>query len=224
MIHTASPTASEDRLRALFVERLGRLRALDEGGGFDMMTLDASRIEPLAGETAMRAALHTSCFWRGEAMLAGHARGVTGRVCMAKAPSTVYAPEPARPLMLLPAPEAISVLAEAPGYAPRQIAWRGGRWRIAQVWGPDILSASADPNLIDSIKSRELGPGLVLDPFPSENRFTLFGNGSRASRIASPAYYIAEDDKGRRFWLSREEGDGAGLQRPPHWRLHGLFV
>ncbi|PHZ83931.1 nucleotidyltransferase [Paremcibacter congregatus] len=99
-----------------------------------------------------------------------------------------------RPVVLLPFPEPVTVMAEVPDGPPVRFDWRRIRHQVAAVDGPERLS-------------------------PEWWRRDMSGN-----RPASETrdYFRIEDEQGRRYWLYRaglyERGE------TPRWYLQGLFA
>ncbi len=105
-----------------------------------------------------------------------------------------------RPLLLLAAPEPVSVMAEVPEGAPVRLSWRRLNHRIVRASGPERI----EPEWW-----REIG---AVD-------------GSR-SRVRD--YYTIETAAGARFWVFRAgrygaDDDGGEDARAPGWFIHGVF-
>ena len=113
-------------------------------------------------------------------------------------------PRQLRPLVLLPWPEPIEVVAPVPDGPPVMFRRGRHRHRVRTAEGPE-----------------RIGPEWWLE---DDGLDSLRQSGNRRARIRD--YYRIEDSDGVRFWIYRE-----GLYRPdisarwdlPRWYLHGLF-
>jgi len=128
--------------------------------------------------------------------------------------STWPAPEPARPLLLLPRAEPIEVTALVPDGPPRRFCWRGATYDVAGSQGPERIAAEwwrAPP----SHPPPQWGP----------RRASAAGRPSGEGKGGEPTrdYYLVEDAGGRRFWLYREGLYGRETAAAC-WFVHGLFA
>lgn len=210
-IGTARPARDADHLARLFEDKL---EGLDPGFGVEVMTLLASRTEPmgpvqgeLAGgreadaEEASRLLdrLVGRLGPRNVARLAPHASHLPERASREQPAGAQpkagdwRSPKnkPPRPLRLLPQPVPIQVMAPVPDGPPVLFRWQRTQYRVAAAEGPERIA----PEWWET-EGRPLSPE-VRD------------------------YYRIEAESGGRYWVYRE-----GLyrpDRPPAWYLHGVF-
>jgi protein ImuB len=211
----ARPSAEAKHIGRVLEEKLAKLEGrFDPSLGFDAVALYAMSVEPLIdrqtdilngitnGDTKEKAArfLDRVTARLGEEAVtrftfaeshwperAGRQSPVASAAPRASKPP-LQASLP-RPLMMLPRPEPIDVIALVPDYPPRKFTWRHISHIIARAEGPERIS----PEWWDE-------------------------------GAASPArdYYIAEDERGQRFWLYREGVYGKSERQ--RWYIHGLFA
>jgi protein ImuB len=104
-----------------------------------------------------------------------------------------------RPVRLLPSPELITVsLAEVPDGPPPSMIWRSVPYRFVKTSGPERIGAE----------------WWTLPYAPADKE----DDGSSLTRD----YFIAEDERGRRFWLFRQGLYEQGMVQ--RWYLHGFFA
>jgi len=132
---------------------------------------------------------------------------------------TAWPQRGARPLMLLPHPEPIDVIAELPDLPPAQFLWRRLRRRVVRADGPERIEP-------EWWRTRTGAMARLLATLPLADSL---GDDVPTGRLAPDApdpalrdYYRVEDASGRRFWLFR-----VGLARRqserPRWYVHGVF-
>jgi protein ImuB len=229
-VNAARATRDASHIARLFSHRAERLSGeYDAGFGIDMIRLAASSVSPVdpaqtsAFESGDVTADLDRLFDRMTSRLGPLAvvrtkfvnthipeRAVRLEPMIARTEDDPLAePDPAvpRPVRLLPAPEAVTVIAEVPDGPPARMIWRRVTYRFLKASGPERISAEwwtnpAPPPPDVSPTMQELGG------------FYVEGHSTRD-------YYIAEDDEGRRFWLFRE--GLFGLNPQPRWFLHGFF-
>jgi protein ImuB len=106
-----------------------------------------------------------------------------------------------RPLVLLPQPARIDVVAVAPDGTPAQFYWAGRRYLVAYAWGPERIETGwwrgADAN-----QNPPAEPGAK--------------GGKSNGAFVRRDYYRVETTEGARFWIFRRLGDR-------EWFLHGRF-
>ena len=203
----ASASRDARHLHALFK---GKLDRINPGYGFDLITLDAGMVEPLAmlqtrldgaaaqdvhlpqlidrlaarfGAKAVQHPMLQASHIPERAERLGVALGDAGRspVKMTKE----------RPIRLLTKAEEIRVLYAVPEGPPAQFIWRRQTHRVARYEGPERIAP-------EWWKDR---PGTRLRD-----------------------YFKIEDQTGRRFWLYREGLHEDGRGGDPRWFLHGMFA
>jgi protein ImuB len=104
-----------------------------------------------------------------------------------------------RPIRLLSAPELITVsLAEVPDGPPPSMVWRGVTYRFVKTAGPERIGAE----------------WWTLPYAPAD----MEDDGSWLTRD----YFVAEDERGRRFWIFRQGLYEQGMVQ--RWYLHGFFA
>ncbi len=205
-VATAAPSREAAHLLRLFD---GRLDRLDPDYGFDLITLTARAVEPLAAaqpglDGRVDEALHlsrlidrlSSRFGAGAisrpALAAHHIpeRAQTGGALIeAEAPPP---PDmPTRPIRLLTPPEEIRVLYAIPEGPPAQFIWRRQTLRVARYAGPERIAPE-------------------------------WWHDRPGTRLRD--YFRIEDAQGRRLWIFREGLAHDGRGGPPRWFLHGVFA
>jgi protein ImuB len=203
--------ASASRVTAHLVRLLsGKLEGVDPGFGFDLLTLEARSVEPLAlhqdtlnGERDagrdVAALLDRLTAKLGpekvtwSAWVQSHVperveRPVPALVATVKAPLDVRS---ARPLRLLNPAEEIAVLYAVPEGPPARFRWRRIAYLMARYEGPERVSP-------EWWRDR---PGTRLRD-----------------------YYKVEVGGGRRFWMFREGILGDRRGGAPSWFLHGVYA
>jgi protein ImuB len=151
---------NSEKLAALFHERIHGIEAFyDPGTGVDALSLEAAKVESLE---AVQKSLGFERDQGGEAfsfLLDRLSARLGPRAIGKMSPRESYLPERAqrrgklddkagvqcwqdapRPLLLLPRPEAIDVMAEVPDGPPVQFTWRRVRRRVAFADGPERIA------------------------------------------------------------------------------------
>ncbi|KRA95709.1 hypothetical protein ASD83_18890 [Devosia sp. Root685] len=123
----------------------------------------------------------------------------------------IAAPVLQRPLKLLPAPEAVAIMAEVPHGLPASMVWRGETYRLVRGQGPERLGGEWWRKG-ERLKLVEPDP---KKPKPYEPALPQF-NPDAGTRD----YYVVEDQHGSRFWVFRQ---GLYGSKNPTWYLHGFF-
>ena len=188
----------------------GKTDGIDPGFGFDLLTLEALTVEPLA--------LHQDAL-DGKRDAGRDVAALLDRLTARLGPDKVtwsawvesHLPErvetqvPAlgatmhaapellreRPVRLLMPPEEIAVLYAVPEGPPARFRWR----RVAYL------------------STRHEGPERIAPEWWRDRPGTRLRD-----------YYKVEVTDGRRFWLYREGILGDGRGGDPHWFLHGIFA
>lgn len=187
----------------------GKLEGIDPGFGFDLLTLEARRVEPLAlhqdsldgARDASRdvAALLDRLTARlgpekvsWSSWVQSHLpERVEDRVMALKGtPEAAPVLNRERPLRLLEPPEEIAVLYAVPEGPPARFRWRRVSYLTTRFEGPERVAP-------EWWRDR---PGTRLRD-----------------------YYRVEVGDGRRFWLYREGVLGDGRGGDPRWFLQGIF-
>jgi protein ImuB len=188
-----------------------KLETIDPGFGIEVVTLRASRIEPMAerqmsmdtrGDALANIAplidklgnrLGFKNIWR-LAPYESHwpERSVTQVPAMAEPYKHVWQNGWARPIRLLSRPEPIEVMATVPDYPPHKFRWRRVLRKVRRAEGPERIA----PEWWQEPKGKK----------PSEAR----------------DYYRVEDESGARFWVYRDGhySDAGG----PRWFIHGFLA
>ena len=188
----------------------GKLEGIDPGFGFDLLTLEALRAEPLALHQdhldGQRDAGRDVAAWLDRltarlgpdkitwsAWLQSHVpERVEGRMpALTALPDAAPVLTRARPLRLLEPPEEVAVLYAVPDGPPARFRWRRVSYLTARYEGPERIAP-------EWWRDR---PGTRLRD-----------------------YYKVEVGDGRRFWLFREGILGDGRGGDPRWFLHGIFA
>ena len=188
----------------------GKLDSIDPGFGFDLLTLEATRVEPVS-------LLQESLDGKRDASadIAALLDRLTARLGAEKVtwstwveshkPERFEARVPAlrthpetpplltreRPLRLLQTPEAVKVLYSVPEGPPSQFRWRNVAFRMTRYTGPERIA-----------------PEWWMD--------------KPGTRLRD--YYKVEVQDGRRFWLYRQGVTYDGRGGTPEWFLHGFFA
>jgi protein ImuB len=204
----AQPTRDAQHMAGLFE---GKLERINPGFGFDQITLEALRAEPMVQaqirlDQSADAALELSrLIDRLTARLGQNAverprlqeshlpeRAQGWHTAMGDGALLVRPKLTERPLRLLEPPEEVRVVYAVPEGPPAQFIWRRQSYKVARHSGPERIAP-------EWWKDR---PGARLRD-----------------------YYKVEDQAGRRCWLYREglheDGRGGG---EPRWFVHGIFA
>lgn len=205
----ATARASRDAAHLLRLLH-GKLDKVDPGFGFDLLTLEAMRVEPLAlrqeriddirdpdDDVAALLDRLTARLGRdrvnwsawSESHLPERVQHQTPALTMQPALPPEIAAE--RPLRLLDMPEEVHVLYALPEGPPMRFRWRRVQFTATRHSGPERIAP-------EWWRDR---PGTRLRD-----------------------YYKVEVEDGRRFWLYREGLAGDGRGDAPRWFLHGLFA
>jgi len=188
----------------------GKLDGIDPGFGFDLITLEALRVEPLSLhqdqlDGARDAARDVSGLLDRLAARLGPDKvtwstwvqshlpeRVEGRVPALHGMAEDAPPIPrARPLRLIEPPEEIAVLYAVPEGPPARFRWR----RVAYL------------------TTRHEGPERIAPEWWRDRPGTRLRD-----------YYCVEVGDGRRFWLYRQGILGDGRGGDPQWFVHGVFA
>lgn len=188
----------------------GKLDGIDPGFGFDLLTLEALRAEPLALhqdtlEGRRDASADVAALLDRLTAKLGPDKVTWSAWCQSHVPERVERRVPAladvaqemppmtraRPVRLLEPPEEVAVLYAVPDGPPARFRWRRVSYLTARYEGPERVAP-------EWWRDR---PGTRLRD-----------------------YYKVEVGDGRRFWLFREGilGDGRGGE--PRWFMHGIFA
>lgn len=213
-IGLAAPSREARHLARLIAPRI---ETLDMGFGIEAGSLDATEAGPLdlrqtsltddkTRDVAGLAALSDRIANRAEDAAAlltltpveSHLperaeSAVAGFAEAAAAPPSPPGDAPARPLLLLTPPEAVSVIASVPDGPPMRFTWRHRAHHVTRADGPE-----------------RIGPEWWREE-------------AAASRKRARDYYVVEDKEGRRYWLYREGLYDDPNGTLPAWFIHGLF-
>jgi len=203
----ASGSRDAHHLHALFK---GKLDQINPGYGFDLITLDAGMVEPLAmvqtrldgtaaqdvylpqlidrlaarfGAKAVQHPMLQASHIPERAERLGGVLGDAGQNLMEMTKE--------RPVRLLTPAEEIRVLYAVPEGPPAQFIWRRQTHRVTRYEGPERIAP-------EWWRDR---PGTRLRD-----------------------YFKIEDQTGRRFWLYREGLHEDGRGGDPRWFMHGMFA
>ena len=188
----------------------GKLDRVDPGFGFDLLTLEALRVEPLAlrqdclddtrdadaGVSALLDRL-TARLGRDKVSWPTWSESHVPERVQGRAPALTTAPTRPpdiaveRPLRLLDTPEEVHVVYAVPESPPARFRWRSVQFTATRHSGPERIAP-------EWWKDR---PGTRLRD-----------------------YYKVEVEDGRRFWLYREGLQDDGRGGTPQWFLHGFFA
>lgn len=188
----------------------GKLEGIDPGFGFDLLTLEALRVEPLAlhqdhldgrrdAGRDVAALLDRLTAKLGpekvtwSAWVQSHLpERVEGRVAaLAGAPEAAVEVARERPLRLLEPPEEIAVLYAVPEGPPARFRWRRVSYLSVRFEGPERVAPE-------------------------------WWRDKPGTRLRD--YYKVEVGDGRRFWLYREGVLGDGRGQDPRWFVQGIFA
>lgn len=206
-IATSSPSRNAEHFVRLFD---GKLERINPGFGFDLITLEASAVEPIeVTQTRLddesEEYLHISRLIDRLAARFGH--NAVSQVSLSES----HVPERAeawvsalgiveattaltprlRPLRLLEPPEEVRVLYTVPEGPPAQLVWRAKTYRVTRYAGPERIAPEWWHDRPDT-------------------------------RLRD--YFRIEDHEGRRFWLYREGLHEDGRGGDPRWFMHGMFA
>ena len=207
----AVATASASRDPAHVVRLVGgKLEGIDPGFGFDLLTLEALRVEPLAlhqdhldgardpgREVAMLLDRLAARLGPEKVSWSAWVESHLPERVERRLPALAHegAPPPPvlreRPLRLLEPPEEIAVLYAVPEGPPARFRWR----RVAYL------------------TARHAGPERIAPEWWRDRPGTRLRD-----------YYKVEVGDGRRFWIYREGVHGDGRGGDPRWFLHGVFA
>lgn len=200
-----------------------KISVIDAGFGIDVLTLEATSLEPLdPTQVSLSAGLASDAEADPAQLIDKLANRLGAERVVRLAPYGSHIPERAevrvpaltgktsagaepeagwpriaavRPPLLFATPEPITVLAEVPEGPPARFTWRRVSHTVAKAEGPERI----EPEWW-----RALGP-LAKPPRPRD-------------------YYRIEDDRGGRYWVFREGlYDRDPEAGPPVWYMHGLF-
>ncbi|UWR24068.1 DNA polymerase Y family protein [Sulfitobacter sp. S190] len=207
----AAATAQASRDPAHMVRLLsGKIDGIDPGFGFDLMTLEAQRVEPLclhqdSLDGARDAAADVSALldrltaklgpdkvsWQTfvQSHLPERVEGRASVLAGDTAERMIDLPRE-RPLRLLEPPEEIGVLYAVPEGPPARFRWRRVSYLMARFEGPERVAPE-------------------------------WWRARPETRLRD--YYKVEVGDGRRLWLYREGIVGDGRGGDPRWFVHGVF-
>ena len=203
----AAATQDAKHLQSLFRDRLERI---NPGYGFDLITLAADVVEPVAarqvsldgeaddplelGRLLDRLVVKFGAHRVERSVLrASHMpERAVGRVpVLAGDVAQIEVPPKERPLRLFDHPEEVRVLYAVPEGPPAQFVWRRQTCRVARYAGPERIA-----------------PEWWTD--------------KPGTRLRD--YFKVEDHRGQRLWLYRDGVLGDGRGGLPRWFVHGLFA
>lgn len=208
-VATSTATRDPAHLHRLFGDRIKRL---NPGFGFDLITLDAGGVEALydrqtrleggsdGGELELAQLIdRLSARFGPRAVTRPIARAshiperAEGRVSALAAPSPPPQDSPMkeRPLRLFDTPEEVRVLYAVPEGPPAQFIWRRQTHRVARYAGPERIAPE-------------------------------WWQDRPSTRLRD--YFKVEDQSGLRLWLYREGLLGDGRGGDPRWFVHGTFA
>lgn len=234
-VNSARATRDATHIGRLFSYRAERLEGeYDAGFGIDMIRLLATSLSPLAevqagafgsdDGAATLDTLYDLMSSRLGALAVVRSRQVNSYIpelavqfepAVAPSPPSSEAPPPvqsSRPLRLLPQPESITVIAEVPDAPPSRMIWRRVSYRFVKAAGPERIAAEWQNTALR----------LALTEMAVEASFAEHGGQFYHEGHQTRDYYVAEDERGRRFWLFRL--GLLGLAPEPRWYLHGFFA
>lgn len=143
-----------------------------------------------------------------------------------------------RPLMLLPRPERIDVMAEIPEGAPMHFKWRRLSHRVVRADGPERIAPEwwrtvAPQTLASRGPARENSSVENVTNGDDINMSVGDSLGTLLPRPKLPRtrdYYRLEVNAGGIYWVfraglySREDDVEASCGAPPRWYVHGVFA
>ncbi|MEL6523580.1 MAG: DNA polymerase Y family protein [Pseudomonadota bacterium] len=214
-VATSSPSRDPAHLHRLFDDKLERI---NPGFGFDLITLQAGGVEPVAeaqaglegeadedlhlaqlvdrltarfgAKSVTRPVLRESHVpERAEAWARALTDGADATVAQGRRPGLPSSRD--RPQRLLDRPEEVRVLYAVPEGPPAQFTWRRQAHKVVRFEGPERVAP-------EWWQDR---PGTRLRD-----------------------YFKVEDQSGRRLWLYREGLHGDGRGDDPRWFVHGMFA
>jgi protein ImuB len=205
----ATATASREPAHLLRLLS-GKLDGIDPGFGFDLLTLEARHVEPLALrqdrlDGARDSDADVSALMDRLTARLGRDKVTWSTWTESHVPERVETRAPAlgrqptappvinrdRPIRLLDRPEEVQVIYAVPEGPPARFRWRKAEHRTTRHEGPERIAP-------EWWKDR---PGTRLRD-----------------------YYKIEVEDGRRFWLYREGLPDDGRGGAPRWFLHGFFA
>ena len=204
----ATAQASRDALH--FVRLVsGKLEGLDPGFGFDLMTLEAVRVEPLVlhqtrldggrdGGADVAALLDrlTAKLGPDKVTWAAWVQSHRPERVEGRMPALAGVAEPApeilreRPLRLFDPPEEVVVIYAVPEGPPARLSWRRVALRVVRFEGPERIAPE-------------------------------WWRDRSGTRLRD--YYKVEVTDGRRLWLFREGIVGDARGGAPRWFVQGIF-
>lgn len=216
---TAAATREPAHLRRLFRDRLERI---NPGFGFDQITLEAGRVEPLA---------LTQARLDGDAAQDLHLPRLIDRLTARLGARAVSRPV-LRASHLPERAQAAQAALDAPAEAPA-----GPEAAVL----PDLPALPAPERPLSLLRPPEEVRVLYAVPEGPPVQFIWRRQTLRVTRYAGPEriapewwhdrpgtrlrdYFKIEDQNGRRLWLYREGLHGDGRGGPPRWFVHGMFA
>lgn len=203
----AEPCRDEFQIAKLLIEKLAA--HINPGFGIEAITLQADTthtLPPAQQSMARPAADYTqplnmllnrlggSKIWRVAAYESYIPEYAVRRTPITMPPVPWAKPPHARPIRLLPRPDAITAIAPVPDDPPASFTWRRQTHKIAHATGPERIARDWWCHEHDNARPE-------------------------VEKIRD--YYVVEDIHGARFWLFRAGlHDGAV---PARWYLHGFF-
>jgi protein ImuB len=220
-VTAAAPLRDAERIVRLVRDRLARLEGgLDPGFGFDLITLEAILVEPLAERQT--SALATRQDGAAAAALIDRLAGRLGvRAVRRLVPVASHVPE--RAVLFTPA----SDLEGRPDWAGEP--WRSGAREAAAGQPPARpLALLPAPEPIEAMAEVPDGPPLSFVWRRVRHRVVAADGPERIAgewwreTVPTRDYYRLEDETGGRFWVYRLGlyGRETGAAR---WYMHGLF-
>lgn len=191
----------KDHIVRLFHERIIAIEAEhEEGFGVDAASLEAGRVEPARARQDDLAPERAPDGERLSFLLDRIAARLGPQAIIRLGARESHIPERAqtregrhsgaafcsapRPLLLLPQPERVDVLAEIPDGPPAQFTWRRVRRRVASADGPERIG----PEWWDP------GEGRTRDYFRVEDsehhRYWLYRDGLYGAKTGAPIWYV----------------------------------
>jgi protein ImuB len=203
---TAAASRDPDHLRGLFKDKLEKI---NPGFGFDLITLEASVVEPvekvqigLDGKEQtdlhlpllidrLVARLGARAVKRPELRSSHVPERAQVRSGVLTAPIAHTAAPKDRPIRLLAPPEEVRVIYAVPEGPPAQFIWRRQTHKVARYAGPERIAPEWWTDR----------PGTRLRD-----------------------YFKVEDQSGKRLWIYREGLHEDGRGGDPRWFVHGMFA
>jgi protein ImuB len=203
---TAAASRDPDHLRGLFTDKLDRI---NPGFGFDLITLEASVVEPISsvqigldGQAQsdldlpvlidqLVARLGAQAVKRPEQRSSHIPERAQANSAILTAPILQTTTVKDRPLRLLTPPEEVRVVYTVPEGPPAQFIWRRQMHKVTRYTGPERIAP-------EWWKDRS------------------------GTRLRD--YFKVEDQTGKRLWLYREGLHEDGRGGDPRWFVHGMFA